>query len=161
MISFQFLLSLNYFLKDEVIVMCSKVFFFLFFIFTGVLQCCVSAVVFESFEVIFILYILIQYSSSFVLNFHFFNLVLNFILDSFLCYQHDLGGSSVHVLDLIMKESFWPKVNQVMEPSRQKTYLLLMDNVRRKLKHSLLVYDTKRAVSLNSFERCNIGKTLP
>ena len=58
---------------------------------------------------------------------HFLNLVLNLILNLFLCYQHGLEGSSVHVLDLIMKESFWPKVNQVMQPSRQKTYLLLSE----------------------------------
>lgn len=41
-----------------------------------------------------------------------------------------IEGSSAHVLDPIMKESLWPKVNQVMQPSKQKTYLLLIDNAR-------------------------------
>lgn len=66
----------------------------------------------------------------------------------------------MHVLDPIIKESLWPEVNQVMQPSRQKAYLLLMDSVR-KTKKIIVIYKTKRAMRLNLFERYSMGKALP
>lgn len=69
---------------------------------------------------------LIQYSFVLICV-QFFNLVQNLVISLLL---NGLEGSSIHVLDPIMKESLQPKVNQVMQPSRQKTYLLLFNNVR-------------------------------